>query len=149
MGGHRTVGHDGVLSGFLSQMVVAPDDGIGVVAFSNTGGLDGRGAPVPLGFALLRRLLGLSDEAIGDDIPEHPEIWGDVCGWYGPDPGPLNNLPVRAMLGAGVEVVARRDHLTLRGLTPLPAMRKELRLYPDNDNDPYVFRIDLSDRCIA
>ncbi|HET9974474.1 MAG TPA: serine hydrolase domain-containing protein, partial [Streptosporangiaceae bacterium] len=59
--GHKTVGKTGVLPGFLSAMVLAPDDGIGVFALSNTGGLSGRGAPAPLATALLRRVLGLPD----------------------------------------------------------------------------------------
>ncbi len=46
-------------------------------------------------------------------------------------------------MGAGLEVVVRGDHLTIRGQTPVPAVRKGLRLYPDSD-DPYAFRIDLS-----
>jgi CubicO group peptidase (beta-lactamase class C family) len=56
--GHATVGKTGIVAGFLSAMVVAPDDGIGVVVFINTGGLDGRGVAEPLAVALLRRLLG-------------------------------------------------------------------------------------------
>lgn len=47
------------------------------------------------------------------------------------------------MLGAGVEVVVRRGHLTIRGQTPIPAVRAGLRLHPETD-DPYAFRIDLS-----
>jgi CubicO group peptidase (beta-lactamase class C family) len=39
--GHRTVGHDGIVSGYLSQMAIAPDAGIGVIVLANTGGLDG------------------------------------------------------------------------------------------------------------
>ena len=58
-GGHRTVEHHGILPGFLSEMLVAPDDEIGVVAFTNVGTLAGRGAPVPLASAPLRHLLGL------------------------------------------------------------------------------------------
>ena len=34
-GGHRLVGHDGILPGFNSGLLVAPDDGVGVVAFTN------------------------------------------------------------------------------------------------------------------
>lgn len=34
-------------------MLLAPDDGIGVIVLANTGGLDGRGAPDPLSVALL------------------------------------------------------------------------------------------------
>jgi CubicO group peptidase (beta-lactamase class C family) len=35
--GHRTVGHDGIWHGFHSAMVLAPDESVGVVAFTNTG----------------------------------------------------------------------------------------------------------------
>ncbi len=43
-GDHRTVGKTGILSGFHSAIALAPEEGIGVIVFSNTGGLDGRGA---------------------------------------------------------------------------------------------------------
>ena len=77
------------------------------------------------------------------DVPEHPEIWSDLCGWYSLGPGVLTDPQPRAMLGAGVEVVVRRRQLTIRGQMPIPAVRKGLRLHPDGD-DPYAFRIDLS-----
>jgi hypothetical protein len=144
-GGHRTVGHGGIVSGFLSEMGLAPDDGLGVIVLSNTGGLSGVGAPGPLEVAVLRRLLGLPDEAVPTGAPAHPEVWSELCGWYGFDPGPVTNLFMRASFGAGIEVVVRRGHLILRPLTPIPAMRRGLRLYPDDDEDPYVFRVDLSD----
>jgi hypothetical protein len=143
--GHRTVGHDGIVSGFLSTVTLAPDDGVGVVVLGNTGGLDGRGAPVPLGEALLRRLLGLPHEAVRSDVPAHPEAWGELCGWYGPAPGPVTNLFTRAFLGAGAEVTVRRGELVLRPLTPVRALRRGLRLWPDDPDDPQVFRVDLSD----
>jgi hypothetical protein len=38
-GGHRLVRHSGIVSRFVSAMVLAPDAGIGVVVFSNTSGL--------------------------------------------------------------------------------------------------------------
>lgn len=144
-GGRRTIGHGGTLSGFLSQMAVAPDDGTGVVVLANTGGLDGRGAPEPLGSALLRGLLGLPDEAVRHDLPPRPETWGSLCGWYSPEPGPVTNLFARALMGAGAEVTVRRGHLMLRPLSPIPAIRSGLRLYPEDDSDPYVFRADLSE----
>jgi hypothetical protein len=34
-GGHLTVEHQGTLPGFKSQIFLAPDDGVGVMAFSN------------------------------------------------------------------------------------------------------------------
>ena len=35
VGGHRLAGHEGILPGFNSQLLIAPDDGLGVVAFTN------------------------------------------------------------------------------------------------------------------
>ena len=143
-GDRRTVGHDGIVPGFLSQLLLAPDDGVGVVVLANTGGLDGRGAPEPLGVALVRRLLGLPDEAVRSDVPAHPETWHEVCGWYGPAPGPVTNLFTRAFLGAGAEVTVHGGHLVLEPLNPVPALRHGLRLHPDDPHDPRVFRVDLS-----
>jgi CubicO group peptidase (beta-lactamase class C family) len=141
--GHRTVWKTGVVSGFLSALVLAPDDGIGVVVLGNTGGLDGRGAPEPLAAALLRRLLGLPDQVIRTDIAPRPETWSEICGWYSPDPGPVTNLFMRALWGAGAEVVVRGGHLVLKPLTPVPAMRRGMRLYPDDPHDPWVFRVEI------
>jgi len=141
-GGHRTVEHGGILPGFSSQLFLAPDDGIGVIAFTNVG------SPAPLWLpfeveALLRLLLGVPDDAVRTDVPQHPEVWSDVCGWYGP-PGRLTGVRAMAMVGAGAEVAARRGQLTIRGLSPLPPLLKGFRLHPDDENDPYMFRIDLS-----
>jgi hypothetical protein len=143
-GGHRTVGHDGIVRGFLSDMVLVPDEGIGVVAFANTGGFDPRGAPVPVADAVLRLLLGLPPDAVRTDVPEHPETWSELCGRYSRGPGVLTEPQPAVTLGAGVEVLVRRSHLTIRGRTPIPAVRRGLRLHADDDDDPYAFRIDAS-----
>jgi CubicO group peptidase (beta-lactamase class C family) len=141
--GHRTVGKTGIVSGFHSAMVLAPDDGIGVFALANTGDLSGRCAPAPLATALLRRVLGLPDQAIRTGVAPRPETWGDLCGWYSPGPGPVTNLPTSAMFGAGIEVTVQRGHLVLKPLTPVPAMRRGLRLHPDDPDDPRVFRAEF------
>jgi CubicO group peptidase (beta-lactamase class C family) len=81
LGGHLVVGHDGLAPGFTSQMSLAPDDGTGVVAFTN----GARGAMAWLSgevTAILGRTLGIPEPAIRADVPHHPEIWADVCGWY-------------------------------------------------------------------
>ena len=143
--GHAMVWKTGILSGFHSAMVLAPDNGIGVVVLSNTGGLDGRGVTRPLAAALLRRLLGLPDQAIRTDMPPRPETWGEICGWYSPDPGPVTNLSLRATLGAGLEVMVRGRCLMLKPLHPIPAIRRGMRLYPDDPDDPCVFRVDIPD----
>jgi CubicO group peptidase (beta-lactamase class C family) len=142
---HRIVAHDGIVSGFLSQFGLAPEDDVGVVVLSNTGGLTGRGAPQELGGALLRQLLGLPDSAIRTDIPQRPEVWHELCGWYTPDPGPVTNLFTRAVIGVGIEVKVRHGHLVLQPLTPVSPMRRGLRLHPDEPDDPRVFRVDFSE----
>jgi CubicO group peptidase (beta-lactamase class C family) len=134
VGGHRTVGHDGIWKGFRTDMVLAPDEAIGVLAFANTGWFDPRGAPVPVANALLRHLLDLPDDVVRTDVPEHPEIWSDLCGWYSFGPGVLTDPQPRTVLGAGVEVVVRRGQLTIRGQMPIPAVRKGIRLHPDGDD---------------
>jgi hypothetical protein len=138
-GGHRTVGKGGILSGFLSAILLAPDNGLGVMVFGNIGRLDGRGAPEPLAEALLRRLLSLSDDAIRADIPPRPESWHRLCGWYGPEPGPVTNLLTRAMVGAGIEVTVRGSRLMLIPLT----LRRGVPLHPDDPNDARVFRAEF------
>jgi hypothetical protein len=142
-GDHQTAGKTGILPGFLSAMTLAPGDGTGVFALGNTGGLSGRGAPSPLATALLRRMLGLPGEATRTGIPPRPEVWGELCGWYGPDPGPVTNLFTRPLFGAGIEVTVRGGHLIAKPLTPVPAMRRGLRLHPDDPNDPRLFRAEL------
>ena len=140
-GGQHTVGKTGILSGFHSAMALAPQERIGVLVFSNTGGLDGRGAPIPLAPMLLRLLLDLSVDPIRIDIPPRPENWSAICAWYGPAPGPVTNLFLRVLMGAGAEVVVQGGHLMLKPLTPIPSMRRGFRLYPDDPDDPRVFRI--------
>lgn len=141
-GAHRMVEHQGILPGFSSQLFVAPDDGIGIIAFANAG------SPTPLWLpwetaALLRLLLGIPDDRVRTDVPQHPEVWDDLCGSYSP-PGPVTDVRARAMVSAGAEVLVRRGQLTLRVLGPVPSLLKGLRLHPDDNNDPYVFRIDLA-----
>lgn len=140
-GGHGVVEHQGILPGFNSQMFVAPNDGIGVLGFTN----GARGAVLWLTQEtgqLLNRLLGVRDEVIRTDVPQHPELWSDLCGWYRV-PARLTDVTARTMMGAGIEVFVRGGQLTLRILTPVPALYKGFPLHPDDDRDPYVFRIDL------
>jgi CubicO group peptidase (beta-lactamase class C family) len=141
-GGHRVVGHDGILPGFNSQFLLAPDDGVGVVAFTN----GSSGAFVWLQTELdrlLRRLLGVPDEAVRTDLPHHPEVWGDLCGRYRL-PDRIADLRGRVAMGAGAQVFVRGGRLMVRVLTPAPALYQGFALHPDDERDPYVFRLDLS-----
>jgi CubicO group peptidase (beta-lactamase class C family) len=139
--GRTLVGKTGILSGFLSAIGMAPDQGIGVVVLGNTGGLDGRGAPAPLADTLMRLLVGLPEDPVRDDVAPHPEVWPALCGWYAPDAGPITNLFPRLAMGAGVEVAVRHRELVLTPLTPVPGMHTGMVLHPDEPTDPRVYHV--------
>jgi CubicO group peptidase (beta-lactamase class C family) len=75
LGGHRIVAHDGILTGYRTDMRLAPDDGIGVVVMANSGGFDPRGVSVPVSLAMLRLLLDLPDDVVPTGAPERPWVW--------------------------------------------------------------------------
>jgi CubicO group peptidase (beta-lactamase class C family) len=140
LGGHLAVEHDGILPGFDSEILLAPDDGVGVMAFAN-GARRGMHWLVPEAAGLLKRLLDVPDTVIRTDVPHHPEIWADLCGWYR-FPAHLTD-PAKLAIGPGAEVLVRRGQLMIRALSPIPALYRGFLLHPDDDNDPYVFRIEL------
>jgi hypothetical protein len=140
LSGHLAVEHDGILPGFDSQIFLAPDDGVGVMAFAN-GARRGMHWLVPEAAGLLTRLLGVPDAEIRTDVPQHPEVWGDLCGWYRFSAHLTD--PAKFAIGPGVEVAVRRGQLMIRALSPIPALYRGFRLHPDDDQDPDVFRIEL------
>ena len=140
-GGHLVVEHGGIAPGYTSQLFVAPDDHVAVMGFTNGARNAMLWLPGELG-GLLDRLVGV-DTTAHVDVPQHPEIWPDLCGWY-PLAGPLSDARARMMLGAGAEVVVRHGELRLRCASPVPVLWRGFRLVPDDPKDPYAFRIDLS-----
>ncbi|HCU93196.1 MAG TPA: serine hydrolase [Actinobacteria bacterium] len=142
LGGHLAVEHEGILPGFNSDIFLAPGDGVGVMAFTNGARQAMLWLPAEAG-QLLGQLIGIPDDVIRTDVPQHPEVWGDICGWY-PFAAPLTDLRARSIFGAGAEVFIRRGQLMLRALSPIPAVYKGFPLHPDDNKDPCVFRIDLS-----
>ena len=139
--GHRAVEHQGVTPGFDSQLFAAPDDGVGVIAFTNGARQGGFWLPTETERLLARRL-GVPPPAVRTDVPEHPDVWGDLCGWYYL-PGPPSDVQVRTAFGAGLEVFIRHGRLHARCLTPVPQLVKGVPLRPDDPEDPYVFRLEL------
>jgi CubicO group peptidase (beta-lactamase class C family) len=139
--GHRLVGHEGLLPGFNSQVLVAPDDGVGV--FAHTNGSSGAFTWLSLELErLLRHLLLVPDDAVRSDVPHHPEIWDELCGQYRLPA--VSDLRGRLAMGRGAEVFVRGGRLMVRLLTPIPALYRGFPLQPDDEGDPYVFRLDLS-----
>lgn len=141
--GHAAVEHGGILPGFISQIVLAPNDGVGVMGFTN----GSRRAMVWMPSAMsrmLRRGLGIADDAIRTDVPHHPEVWPDLCGWYALS-AKLTDARARALASVGVEVFVRGGRLMVRFLSPIPPLYKGFALHPDDESDRYAFRVDLSE----
>ncbi len=139
-GGHLVLDHDGILPGFDAQILVAPDDQVAVMAFAN-GAKRGMHWLTPQMGGVLRRLLGVPDVGLRADVPQHPDIWADLCGWYYFPAGRTD--PARLALGVGAEVFVRRGRLMLRFLGPIPRLYHGIVLHPDDPLDPYVFRVEL------
>ncbi len=110
VGGYKTVGHDGIWLGFHSAMLLVPGEGLGVLAFANTGPFNPLAATGPAANAVLRSLLNLPDDAAPTAVPQRPQDWGQLCGWYSLGHGMLTDPQLR-MLG-GVEGAVRRGNLT-------------------------------------
>ncbi len=141
LGGHVVVGHQGSHPGFHSQVSLAPDAGLAVMAFTNGANQADLWLPGEVAH-LLGRVLDLPV----DDRPRvhRPEVWDDVCGWYRLSAG-LTDVRLRAVIGAGAEVFIGKGRLRLRFLTPIPELAAGFALHPDDERDPYAYRIDLSD----
>ncbi len=136
--GHRVAAHDGIWKGFLSTMLLAPDDTLGVLALANTGRFRPGGAPDEAAEALLRHLLGAAHDEVSRGVPQHPAAWADFCGRYSLGPGLLVDPQPRMAFGAGVQVRAG-ERLTIG----LPLVPRRLTLHPEpGDHD--AFRVDLS-----
>lgn len=142
VGQHRLVEHDGRLPGFNTTLIVAPDDGLGLVVSSN--GTRGGYAWMPIEFErLIGDLLSAPHDDLRTDLPHHPEVWDALCGRYGLPPK-VSDLRGRMSMAGGFEVFVGDGRLKLRLLAPLPALRRGVPLVPDDPDDPYAYRLDLT-----
>lgn len=140
LGGHPAVEHQGIVPGFNSQIWLAPQDDIAVLAFTNGSPRAVMWMPVEFG-RLLGDILAAAPAAVRTDVPEHPEVWGELAGWYR-HPIPLTDVRSRMQFGAGLEVFVRGGELWIRFLNPIPALYRGMRLHPVSDHDPYLFATD-------
>lgn len=139
LGDHRTVGHDGNVPGFASSLLVAPDDGVGVVVLTNTAAFIGAHV---LATEALSALLGVPspvEHREAGAVPERPDLWSDLVGHYAPAPGLLTNIRTWQMAGGEVEVVVRDRRLVLRSLSPSPLLRRGVALHAADGDDPMRF----------
>ena len=140
LGEHRVAGHDGGWPGFISALLVAPDAGLGVLAFTNTtAGL----APHSLAERALARLLDVPDDAETERraVPASPHLWPELAGIYKPLPGLGTNFRSWQLLGGEVEVGVQGGHLTARAPSPLKALRKGVRLHAADPDDALAFEV--------
>jgi hypothetical protein len=139
--GHAVVEHQGVVPGFNSQIYLAPEDGVGVMAFTN--GSRNAGSWLVAEMArLLGDLIDAPEDRIRTDVPQRPDVWADLCGWYRPR-AQRTDMMARLMMGAGVQVAVRRGRLVLRALSPMPPLYRGLTLHPADRDNPDVFQVDL------
>jgi CubicO group peptidase (beta-lactamase class C family) len=134
LAGHRLLEHGGVLSGFISQLYLAPDDDVAVMSFTN----GGAGAM----FWLPGETLGILESVLGvrgsteSEQPQRPEMWSDLVGWYAVS-ARAADARMRMMMGFGLEVFIRNGALTLRFLGPIPQLARGLPLLPTATPDLY------------
>jgi len=141
--GLLVVGHQGIMPGYNAQFFAAPAQRVGIIAFTN--GADQAVVWLATELArLMHHLLRVPEPTLRSDLPHHPEVWRDVCGWYRLD-ARLIEARVRMLFGAGVQVFVQRGQLMLRFLSPIPVLYRGVPLHPDDGSDPYVFRIDLAE----
>jgi hypothetical protein len=134
--GHRTAGHDGGWPGFVSSMIFAPDNDVGVLVFTNTTSMQ----PGKIATALLRRLLGLPD--LGEEreqtrAQQTPYLWKELIGSYGPTKGLNTNARIWMGFGGEVQIFIKGKQLMLRSLSG--PLWQGMTLRPFDPNDPLAF----------
>ncbi len=145
--GHREVMHDGGLPGFISHVRVAPDEGMGVVVFTNSESQSIAMAIASFGERLLEITRGTHASVGGvpepSTGPQQRNARGDVgrAGCYGLDRGLNTNARAWMYLGGEVEVSAAGDELTIRSF--IGPIRAPHPLRPVESDDPGLFDLDL------
>ena len=139
IGPHRVAGHDGGWTGFVSSLLVAPDHGVGVVAFTNT---TAALSPHDTTERLLARLLGVEP---GDEpVPASPLLWAELAGVYKPLRGPNTNFRLLPLTLGEVEVAVRGGRLVVRAPSPHGLLRRGFELRPGDPDEPLAFELHVA-----
>lgn len=134
--GHRVAGHGGTLDGYESEMLVAPDDKLGVIVWANKNTL----GLASLAEGILRDLLDLppySEKIPAKGVPMPTHLWNELVGSYGPPKGFNSNARIWMMLGGEAEVVVKDGQLRLRGLVGM--LKDGFVLTPVDPAEPLLF----------
>ena len=136
--GHRIAQHGGGWPGFISMMLVAPDDELAVLAFTNCGNR----SSYDVSLGLMQQLLQIAPESVTPPYPEiqvEPLAWAELTGVYQPAPGFSTNGRVWAAYGGGFEVKVEGPQLMLKPLGGLA--RAGLPLHHADAEDPLAFQL--------
>lgn len=143
VGSQIAVGHQGSHPGFHSQVLAVPEASRAVMMFTNGASQPDFWLPSEAS-RLLGLVLGETSDVAPMAVSHHPDLWEDLLGWYELS-ARLSDVRLRGMMGAGIEVFIKDGAPAMRFLTPIPELARGFALHPDDADDPFVFRIDLSD----
>ncbi len=134
--GHRVVGHSGSVPwGHTSNMLLCPDDRLGVYVFSNSGTY----APKDIGWGILKMILHGEDKPSQKITPDR-DVWQDLVGLYGPEHREFKTSTRLYMSGIGAyKVAVIADELKLVYLWK--GKKESKTLLQVSEADPYFYRI--------
>jgi len=142
-GKHLVLFHNGGWPGFVSSMLVAPEEKLAVLAFTNTTptftNTTGM-APDQITSKAMHQLLNEPEPATRLPLPgalETPHEWPKLCGFYGPIQGCLTKARIWMSMGGEGEVFVRNNHLAMRSLAG--DMSKGIILQRADLKDPYLY----------
>lgn len=142
--GHKIKEHDGAMPGYGAEMIIAPEDDLGLVVFSNIM----NDSAYQIGAGLMKILFNYREPE--RKFREASELWPEFVGSYGsPEPDLLSDFRF-FMRNLGVyQVRVRDDKLWLESMRP----GKKYRLRQVKKDDPLLYEIIKKDneipRCLV
>lgn len=133
---HRVFEHAGGWPGFISEMYIAPDDKLAVVAFTNSGNM----SSYTVADLVLRKLLEVPTQKEVFEkqvIPESPHLWSSLMGLYDVKNGLLTEARPIGSTGGETEIFVQGSKLMMRTL--LSTFSKGVELHRADPDDPYLY----------
>jgi len=132
--GFRVIGHAGSIPfGFTAQMLLVPEDRVGVLVFSNSETY----SPGVIGWGVLKLALDIREEPLPEAAPDR-SAWPKLCGYYGPEHRDFKTSTRLYMSSIGTFRVAEQgDHLVL--ISTWQGKKKAKVLRQLSADDPYFY----------